>query len=92
MTDSDQPKKAKKILSEIRRPVNRMELKYSGMNAEEAWDQFFHLFTKKLKAASKIAEGDVVDEVEDAFNRGDDLSDFFATECDPITHEPKNKK
>ena len=31
-------------------------------------------------------------EVEEKFNRGEDLTDFFATEVDPVTHEPKKTK
>jgi predicted DNA-binding protein len=29
------------------------------------------------------------DEVEDKFNRGEDLTDFFTEEVDPLTHRPK---
>lgn len=90
MSDSDQRKKSKKILSVKRRSSISTDLKYGGMTAGEAWDQFFRLFITKLKAASKITEGGVVDEVEEKFNQGDDLSDYFSIECDPKTHKPKN--
>jgi hypothetical protein len=31
-------------------------------------------------------------EVEDKFNAGEDLSDFFTEEVDPATHKPKSIK
>lgn len=57
---------------------------YLGLNDEE-YQAFAHgeaALTQKLNAQ----------DIETQFNRGEDLSDFFATEVDPVTHQPKRKK
>lgn len=47
-------KKAKQLLADIRKPDTSFQLKYAGMNAEDAWDQFFHLFVIKFRNATKV--------------------------------------
>jgi hypothetical protein len=58
----------------------KFEEKYRDMNAEQAWDHFFSELVKKSH------------DIEARFNQGEDVSDFFATEVDPVTHQPKREK